>query len=50
MELEKTMKLKDLVIDQKPLKLEIDLFENKGNFTVILSEGKAKIINLPEQC
>jgi len=42
------MKLKDLAIDQKATKLEIDLLENKGGFAVIVSEGKAKITMLPE--
>jgi hypothetical protein len=42
------MKLKDLCINQKSMKLEIDLLRYKGDFAVIVSDGKAKITRLPE--
>jgi len=42
------MRLVDIVINKKSMKLEIDLLENNGNFAVIVSDGKAKLTKLPE--
>lgn len=41
------MRLSDVMIDDKTMKLEFDIMEVEGNFAIVVSEGKAKLARLP---
>lgn len=42
------VRLKDIKVDPKTMKLEIDIMNKKDNFAIVVSEGKAKIAALPQ--
>ncbi|HEY4601242.1 MAG TPA: XtrA/YqaO family protein [Cerasibacillus sp.] len=42
------MRLKDIKVDPKTMKLEIDIMNKKDNFAIVVSEGRAKIAELPQ--
>jgi hypothetical protein len=42
------MRLKNLPIDPKTHKIEIDIMEQKSAFAIVVCDGKAKIAELPE--
>ncbi|MGE6260889.1 XtrA/YqaO family protein [Heyndrickxia sporothermodurans] len=41
------MRLKDIEINPSTMKLEVDIMELKGSFAIVVSEGKAKLTELP---
>lgn len=42
------MKLQEIEIDPSTMRLEVDIMEQKGNFAIIFSDGKAKLAALPQ--
>ncbi|MGY0692637.1 XtrA/YqaO family protein [Virgibacillus sp. FSP13] len=41
------MRLKDLEIDPSTMRLDIDIMEQEGCFAIVVSEGKARLAELP---
>ena len=41
------MRLKELKIDPSTIRLEVDIMEQKGSLSVIVSDGKTKLTELP---
>lgn len=41
------MRLKDIDINPSTMRLEIDIMETEGNFAIVVSEGKARLAELP---
>jgi Phage-like element PBSX protein XtrA len=42
------VKLQEIKIDPSTMRLEVDIMEQKGNFAIIFSDGKAKLTALPQ--
>lgn len=42
------MRLKDIMIDPKTMKIEIDIMKYKKSFAVVVCDGKAKLTELPD--
>lgn len=42
-----TLRLKDIKIDPKTMKLEIDIMEQKGSFAIVVCDGQARLTDLP---
>lgn len=42
------MRLQDIIIDPLTNRIEIDIMEQKGNFAIVVSEGKARLTELPD--
>ncbi|WP_339248337.1 XtrA/YqaO family protein [Bacillus sp. FSL R5-0523] len=41
------MRIKDLKIDASKNRLELDIINNRNNFTIVVADRKAKLIQLP---
>lgn len=42
------MRLQDININPSTMKLEIDIMEQKGSFSIVVCDDKAKLAQLPE--
>ncbi|GIN86779.1 hypothetical protein J6TS2_31650 [Heyndrickxia sporothermodurans] len=41
------MRLKDIEINPRTMKLDVDIMELRGSFAIVVSEGMAKLTELP---
>ncbi|MFP7483363.1 XtrA/YqaO family protein [Priestia filamentosa] len=42
------MRLQEIKIDSSTMKLDVDIMDQRGNFVIIFSNGKAKLTALPK--